>query len=151
MEIALKEAQKAFLQDEVPVGAVIVDADGNIIAKAYNKTEYGFDPTAHAEINAIRKACKKLKTKRLWNCCMYVTLEPCTMCAAAISFARIEKLFIGAYDEKGGAVANGVRFFESSACHFNNFCNIFFIFLFLQTKSISAVFKRTNQELLIKS
>ena len=118
MEIALKEAQKAFLQDEVPVGAVIVDADGNIIAKAYNKTEYGFDPTAHAEINAIRKACKKLKTKRLWNCCMYVTLEPCTMCAAAISFARIEKLFIGAYDEKGGAVANGVRFFESSACHF---------------------------------
>lgn len=118
MEIALKEAQKAFLQDEVPVGAVIVDADGNIVAKAHNKTEYGFDPTAHAEINAIRKACKKLKTKRLWNCCMYVTLEPCSMCAAAISFARIEKLFIGTLDEKGGAVMNGVRFFESNTCHF---------------------------------
>lgn len=119
MKIALKEAQKAFLKDEVPVGAVIVDLKtGKIVAKAHNQTEHGFDPTKHAEIEAIRKACKKLGAKRLWNCAMYVSLEPCAMCAAAISFARIEKLVIGATDEKGGAVLNGVRFFESQTCHF---------------------------------
>jgi len=119
MKIALKEAQKAFLKDEVPVGAVIVDAGGQIVAKAHNQTEHGLDPTKHAEILCIRKACQKLKTKRLWDCIMYVSLEPCAMCAAAASFARIKKIVIGATDEKGGAVLNGVRFFESKTCHFS--------------------------------
>lgn len=119
MSVALKQAQKAFLKDEVPVGAVIVDIKTNlIISTSYNQTEHGLDPTKHAEISAIRKACKKLKSKRLWGCAMYVTLEPCAMCAAAISFARIEKLIIGAADPKGGAVLNGVRFFENETCHF---------------------------------
>lgn len=119
MKLALKEAQKAFFEDEVPVGVVIVNATtGQVVAKARNQTEHGGDPTKHAEMLAIQKACKKMGTKRLWDCDMYVSLEPCTMCAAAISFARIEKLFIGATDEKGGAVLNGVRFFESKTCLF---------------------------------
>lgn len=119
MALALKEAQKAAIADEVPVGAVLVDSKtGKILAKAHNKTEHGLDPTAHAEISVIRKAAHKLKTKRLWGTTLFVTLEPCAMCAAAISFARIEKLVIGAIDEKGGAVLSGVRFFESKTCHF---------------------------------
>lgn len=119
MAIALKEAQKAILKDEVPIGAVIVDnKTQKIIAKAHNQTEHSLDPTAHAEILAIRKACKKQNTKRLWGCSLYVTLEPCTMCASAISHARIENLIIGALDEKGGAVINTIRFFESKTCHF---------------------------------
>ena len=118
MKIALKEAQKAFEIDEVPIGAVIVDpTTQKIIAKAHNKTEFGQDITAHAEILALRKACRKLKAKRLWNLDLYVTLEPCTMCAAAISFARIKNLYFGAYDEKGGAVTNGVKFYEQKTCH----------------------------------
>ena len=105
MLLALKEAQKAAKLDEVPVGAVLVDnKSGKIIARAHNKSEHGLDPTAHAEILVIQKAVKKLAVKRLWNTSLYVTLEPCTMCAAAISFARIEKLIIGALDPKGGAV-----------------------------------------------
>ena len=119
MLLALKEAQKAAIADEVPVGAVLIDSQtGKIIAKAHNKTEHGLDPTAHAEISVIRKASKKLKTKRLWGTTLFVTLEPCAMCAAAISFARIENLVIGATDEKSGAVLSGVRFFESNTCHF---------------------------------
>ena len=113
MKIALQQAQKAYLQDEVPIGAVIVNPDtGKVIAKAYNKTEHGNNPTAHAEITAINKACKKLNSKRLWNLDLYVTLEPCTMCAAAISFARIRRLIFGAIDTKGGAVVSGVQFFK---------------------------------------
>lgn len=115
---ALHEAAKAAVRDEVPVGAVIVDsATGKTLAKAYNQSEHGNDPSAHAEIIAIRKACKKLKSKRLWNCDMYVTLEPCTMCAAAISFARIRRLVFGAADAKGGAVINGIKFYEQHTCH----------------------------------
>ena len=118
MKIALKEAQKAFEIDEVPIGAVIVDpTTQKIIAKAHNKTEFGQDITAHAEILALRKACRKLKAKRLWNLDLYVTLEPCTMCAAAISFARIRRIIYGACDEKGGAIDNGVKFFQSKTCH----------------------------------
>ena len=119
MLLALKEAQKAFLSDEVPVGALIIDEKtGTILSKAHNKTEHGFDPTAHAEILCIRKACQKIKQKRLWDCTLVVTLEPCTMCAAAISMARISKVIIGALDEKNGAVLSGVKFFESATCHF---------------------------------
>jgi len=118
MALALKEAKKAFDKDEVPVGAVLVDDQtGKVIAKAFNQTEHGGDPTAHAEIEVIRKACRKLRSKRLWHTTLYVTLEPCAMCAAAISYARIENLVFGAPDEKGGAVLNGVRFFESPTCH----------------------------------
>jgi len=118
MQIALKAAQKAYKADEVPVGVVIVNPQtGEIITKAHNTSAHGFDATAHAEIVAIRKACRKLKSVRLWDMDMYVTLEPCTMCAAAISFARIKNLYIGALDEKGGAIINGVKFYASPTCH----------------------------------
>lgn len=118
MRLALNEAKKAFACDEVPIGAVIVDpVTGKIIAKAHNKTEFGTDPTAHAEILAIRKAARKLKSKRLWGLDLYVTLEPCTMCAAAISFARFRKICYGAADIKGGAIAGGVCFYDAPTCH----------------------------------
>lgn len=117
MDLALKEAHKAFLEDEVPVGALVVHSQsGKILAKAHNQTERG-NFLKHAEILAMQKALKKLQTKRLWDCDLYVTLEPCTMCAAAISFARIKNLFFGASDSKGGAVLSGVKFFNSPCCH----------------------------------
>lgn len=118
MKIALKEAQKAAQKDEVPVGAIVVDAKtGEIVAKAHNLSEHGKDAMAHAEIEAMKKACKKLKTNRLREMNLYVTLEPCTMCAAAISIMRIAKVFVGTLDAKGGAIVSGVRFFEASTCH----------------------------------
>jgi tRNA(Arg) A34 adenosine deaminase TadA len=118
MELAIEQAELAYDKNEVPIGAVIVDPiTQKIIAKAHNKTEFGQDITAHAEILALRKACRKLKAKRLWNLDLYVTLEPCTMCAAAISFARIKRVIYGAYDEKGGAIDSGVKFFQSKTCH----------------------------------
>lgn len=118
MNIALKEAQKALAVDEVPVGAVIVDpASGKVVAKASNKTEHGRDPSAHAEILAIRKAARKLGDKRLWGLDLYVTLEPCTMCAAAASLARLRRIVFAAEDSKGGAVINGVRFYQADTCH----------------------------------
>lgn len=118
IELALLQAKKAFEKDEVPVGAVVVDnLSGKIVAKAYNLSEHGGNATYHAEILAINKACKKLKTNRLRNCDLYVTLEPCTMCAGAISLARIQNLYIGATDEKGGAIINGVKFFSNPTCH----------------------------------
>ena len=118
MQYALEQAKQAFLADEVPIGAVVVNPiSGEIVAEAHNMSEHGADATAHAEILAMQQACAKLKQKRLWDMDLYVTLEPCTMCAAAISFARINHLFFGAYDEKGGAVANGVRFYHQQTCH----------------------------------
>jgi len=118
MKIALREAQKAAEKDEVPVGAVVVDPqNGKIVARAHNLSEHIHDACSHAEIEVMRKACKKLGQRRLWNLDIYVTLEPCTMCAAAISFMRIGKLFFGAEDAKGGAVVNGVRFYEAPTCH----------------------------------
>lgn len=118
MKQALDLAQQAALADEIPVGCLIVNpANGEIIASAFNLSQHYEDATAHAEILAIREACRKLKQNRLRDMDMYVTLEPCTMCAAAISFARINHLYFGAYDEKGGAVANGVRFYEQPTCH----------------------------------
>lgn len=118
MQLAISQAELAFEKDEVPVGAVIVNPQtAEIVACAYNKGAHSEDATSHAEISAIRAACQKLHTTRLWNMEMYVTLEPCTMCAAAISFARIKKLYFGAYDKKGGAVVNGVRFYDSPTCH----------------------------------
>ena len=115
MEIALDEARAACEAGEVPVGCVIVRA-GKIVARAGNRTLAERDPTAHAEVVAIRHAAAALGSERLLDCDLYVTLEPCTMCAAAISFARIRRLYFGAADPKGGAVENGVRFFSAASC-----------------------------------
>jgi tRNA(adenine34) deaminase len=116
MDDALAEARAAQEADEVPVGAVIVRA-GAVIARAGNRTLRDSDPTAHAEMLAIRAAAAAIGSERLTDCDLYVTLEPCAMCAAALSFARIRRLYYGAADPKGGAVDNGVRFFSSPTCH----------------------------------
>lgn len=118
MERALALAAYAAEQDEVPIGAVVVNPEnGEIVSEAYNLSEHVADASAHAEILAIRKACEKLKCNRLHGMDLYVTLEPCTMCAAAISFARIKNLYFGAIDAKGGAVVSGVKFYDSPTCH----------------------------------
>ncbi|MER8955245.1 nucleoside deaminase [Mesorhizobium sp. M0833] len=116
MALALKEAEAAAQRGEVPVGAVVVGGDA-VVASAGNRTREFADPTAHAEMLAIREACRKLSSERLSGHDLYVTLEPCAMCAGAISFARLRRLYFGAADEKGGAVVNGVRFFTSPTCH----------------------------------
>jgi tRNA(adenine34) deaminase len=116
MSLALDEARAAQGAAEVPVGCVIM-RDGVVIARAGNRTLRDHDPTAHAELLAIRDAAKALGSERLTDCDLYVTLEPCAMCAAAISFARIRRLYYGAADPKGGAVENGVRFFSAPTCH----------------------------------
>ena len=116
MDVALEEARKAAEHGEVPIGAVVV-FDGQIVSRAGNRTRELNDVTAHAEIVAIREAAAVLKDERLTGADLYVTLEPCTMCAAAISFARIRRLYYGADDPKGGAVDSGVRFFGSPTCH----------------------------------
>jgi tRNA(Arg) A34 adenosine deaminase TadA len=117
MQLALDEAEQAAGLGETPVGAVLVSPNGEIVSRAHNLVIAGKDPTAHAEILAIREACLALGSERLLGHDLYVTLEPCAMCAAAISFARIRRLYFGAHDAKGGAVENGVRFFASSTCH----------------------------------
>lgn len=118
MRRALELAKQAAENDEVPIGAIVVDSlTGKIIAEAGNQSAHNGDATAHAEILAIQQACKKLNQPRLWDMDMYVTLEPCTMCAAAISFVRIKHLYFGATDKKGGAVVSGVKFFEAPTCH----------------------------------
>lgn len=116
MDLALQAAQTAGDAGEVPIGCVIV-RDGEVIATAGNRTLTDKDPTAHAEVLAIRQAAEKLGSERLVDCDLYVTLEPCTMCAGAISFARIRRLYYGAADPKGGGVDSGVRFFASPTCH----------------------------------
>jgi tRNA(adenine34) deaminase len=115
MDLALDEAHAAAETGEVPIGCVIVH-DGDMIAQAGNRTLADRDPTAHAEMVAIRQAAAALGSERLVDCDLYVTLEPCAMCAAAISFARIRRLYYGAADPKGGAVENGVRYFGSATC-----------------------------------
>lgn len=116
MDMALDEARAAAAAGEVPIGCVIVH-DGEAIARAGNRTLADRDPTAHAEMLAIRAASAALGSERLVDCDLYVTLEPCAMCAAAMSFARIRRLYYGATDPKGGAVDSGVRFFASPTCH----------------------------------
>lgn len=116
MQLALEEARAAAARGEVPVGCVVV-RDGQVVARAGNRTLADKDPTAHAELLAIRAAAAALGTERLTDCDLYVTLEPCAMCAAAMSFARIRRLYFGAGDEKGGAVEHGVRFFAAATCH----------------------------------
>ncbi|HZH52799.1 MAG TPA: nucleoside deaminase [Microvirga sp.] len=116
MGAAFDEARAAATRGEVPVGAAIV-LDGRLIASDGNRPRQLRDPSAHAEMLAIRRACEILDDERLTGCDLYVTLEPCTMCAAAISFARIRRVYFAAYDPKGGAVENGVRFFDQPTCH----------------------------------
>jgi tRNA(adenine34) deaminase len=117
MDLALVEAEAARDRGEVPIGAVIVSGAGEILASAGNRTLELKDPTAHAELIAIREACAKLGSERLVDCDLYVTLEPCAMCAGAMSFARIRRLYFGAPDPKGGAVEHGPRFFTQATCH----------------------------------
>lgn len=116
MDAALALAQAALTIGEVPVGAVVVQ-NGKIIGRGHNRTRIGQDPTAHAEIVAIREATRSLGNDRLEDCDLWVTLEPCTMCAGAIAHARIGRLYYGASDAKGGAVDSGVQFFDSPTCH----------------------------------
>jgi tRNA(adenine34) deaminase len=116
MRKALQEAQQAFEEGEIPIGAIVVCQD-RVIARAHNLTETLNDVTAHAEMQAVTAAANELGGKYLTDCTLYVTVEPCTMCAAAISFARISNLYFGAIDEKGGAVVSGVKFYESPTCH----------------------------------
>jgi tRNA(adenine34) deaminase len=116
MEMALQEARTAGQRGEVPVGCVLVRGD-EVIARAGNRTLADRDPTAHAEMLAIRHAARVIGSERLDGCDIYVTLEPCAMCAGALSFARIRRLYYGAADPKGGAVENGVKFFGSTSCH----------------------------------
>jgi tRNA(adenine34) deaminase len=116
MSIALEEARTAGTRGEVPVGCIIV-RDSKVVGRAGNRTLADRDPTAHAELIAIRAAAAEIGSERLTDCDLYATLEPCTMCAAAISFARIRRLYFGAADPKGGAVEHGVRFFATPTCH----------------------------------
>ena len=118
MAVALAEAEAAAARDEVPIGAVLVDgATGAVLAQSGNRVEELHDPTAHAELLVIRAAAAVGQAKRLPGCDLYVTLEPCPMCAQAISFARIRRLYFGAYDPKGGGVEHGARIFDQPTCH----------------------------------
>jgi tRNA(Arg) A34 adenosine deaminase TadA len=117
MVLALAEAEKAAARGEVPVGAVVTDAAGVVLARAGNRVEERRDPTAHAELLAIRAAAAALGTPRLVDCDLHVTLEPCPMCAQAIAFARIRRLYYGAEDPKGGGVDHGPRIFAQPTCH----------------------------------
>ena len=117
MQQALVEAMAAGERGEVPIGAVVTGPDGAVLAAAGNRTRELNDPTAHAEVLAIRAACARLGAERLTGCDLYVTLEPCPMCAGAISFARIRRLYYGAADPKGGGVEHGARVFNQATCH----------------------------------
>jgi tRNA(adenine34) deaminase len=117
MDLALEQARLAGAREEVPIGAVIVASDGRVLAAEGNRTEERHDPTAHAELLAIRAAAAAVGAPRLVDCDLYVTLEPCPMCAQAISFARIRRLYYGAADPKGGGVDNGARIFAQASCH----------------------------------
>ncbi|MGF1639861.1 MAG: nucleoside deaminase [Rhodospirillales bacterium] len=117
MDLALAEAKAAARRGEVPVGAVLVDARGAVLAAAGNRVEELGDPTAHAEMLVIREAAASAGAPRLVDCDLHVTLEPCAMCAAAISFARLRRLYFGAYDPKGGGVEHGARVFAQPTCH----------------------------------
>ncbi len=117
MALALAEAEAAAARGEVPVGAVLIDGEGRVLAAAGNRVEADRDPTAHAEMLVLRAGAAQLGAKRLSECDLYVTLEPCSMCAAAIGFARLRRLYFGAYDSKGGAVEHGPRLFDQPTTH----------------------------------
>jgi tRNA(Arg) A34 adenosine deaminase TadA len=117
MQLALAEAEAAAARGDVPVGAVLVDGEGRVLAAAGNRVEADHDPTAHAEMLVLRTAAARLGMVRLAECDLYVTLEPCAMCAAAIALARLRRLYFGAYDPKGGAVEHGPRLFDQPTTH----------------------------------
>jgi len=117
MDLALAEAEAAGARGEVPVGAVVLGSDGAVLARAGNRTLELRDPTAHAELLVIREACTRLGSERLVDCDLYVSLEPCAMCAGAISLARVRRLYFGAGDAKGGGVEHGARVFDQPTCH----------------------------------
>jgi tRNA(adenine34) deaminase len=117
MQLALAEAEAAGSRGDVPVGAVLVDGEGRVLAAAGNRVEADHDPTAHAEMLVLRAGAACLGTARLGECILYVTLEPCAMCAAAIALARLRRLYFGAYDPKGGAVEHGPRLFDQPTTH----------------------------------
>ena len=117
MKLALAEGEAAAARGDVPVGAVLVDGDGRLLAAAGNRVEADHDPTAHAEMLVLRAGTARLGAARLTECDLYVTLEPCAMCAAAIALARLRRLYFGAYDPKGGAVEHGPRLFDQPATH----------------------------------
>ena len=118
MQAALEEANKAAARDEVPIGAVLVHSmSGEIVARSSNRTIELSDPSAHAEMMVIREVCNHVGAQRIPEYDLYVTLEPCAMCAAAISFARIRRVVFGAHDEKGGGILHGGKFYEQSTCH----------------------------------
>jgi tRNA(adenine34) deaminase len=116
MELALEEARTALARGEVPVGAVVVGPDGALLARAGNRIEATCDAAGHAELLALRAAARARAEPRLWNCTLFVTLEPCPMCAAAISLFRVRRLVFGAYDVKGGGVEHGPRVFDTPSC-----------------------------------
>jgi tRNA(adenine34) deaminase len=118
MALALAEAEAAAARGEVPVGAVLVDPEGSVLAAAGNRVEADRDPTAHAEMLVLRAGAARLGAKHLAGCDLYVTLEPCAMCAAAIGLARLRRLYFGAYDPKGGAVEHGPRLFDHPTTHY---------------------------------
>ena len=117
MRLALAEAEAAAARGDVPVGAVLVDGEGRVLAAAGNRVEADHDPTAHAEMVVLRAGAARLGAARLTECDLYVTLEPCAMCAAAIALARLRRLYFGAYDPKGGAVDHGPRLFDQPTTH----------------------------------
>jgi tRNA(Arg) A34 adenosine deaminase TadA len=117
MHLALAEAEAAAMRGDVPVGAVLVDGERRVLAAAGNRVEADHDPTAHAEMLVLRAAAARLGAARLVDCDLYVTLEPCAMCAAAIGFTRLRRLYFGAYDPKGGAVEHGPRLFDQPTMH----------------------------------
>jgi tRNA(Arg) A34 adenosine deaminase TadA len=117
MELALAEAERAAASGEVPVGAVLVDPSGAVVARGHNRVEALGDPTAHAEMNVLQEALRGASLRRLEGYDLYVTLEPCAMCAGAMALTRLRGLFFGAYDPKGGAVEHGPRFFQQASCH----------------------------------
>ena len=117
MHLALAEAEAAAMRGDVPVGAVLVDGERRVLAAAGNRVEADHDPTAHAEMLVLRAAAARLRAARLDECDLYVTLEPCAMCAAAIGFTRLRRLYFGAYDPKGGAVEHGPRLFDQPTTH----------------------------------
>ena len=117
MDLALRKALKGQKNGEVPIGCIIIDENKNILSSAYNEVIANNDPTAHAEITAIRQACSYVNSSRLSNCSLYVTLEPCIMCASAISRAKIRRLFYGADDKKYGSINGHINFFQSNICN----------------------------------
>ena len=117
MALALAEAEAAAARGEIPVGAVLIDGEGRVLAAAGNRVDADHDPTAHAEMLVLRAGAARLGARRLSECDLYVTLEPCAMCAAAIGFARLRRLYFGAYDPKGGAVEHGPHLFHQPTTH----------------------------------